>query len=88
MVGEKRSVVQVYAHSDVAAKMLVERNQYFVSGQYAPRALGQARRTELVKGQHPFAVVISCSDSRVPHIIQVNDLKILSEKYYLDSGNV
>ena len=52
--------------AEVAAKMLVEGNRRFVSGQYAPRALGQARRIELVKGQHPFAVVISCSDSRVP----------------------
>jgi carbonic anhydrase len=24
------------------------------------------RRTELAKGQHPFAIIVSCSDSRVP----------------------
>ena len=24
------------------------------------------RRTELIKSQHPFAIILSCSDSRVP----------------------
>jgi carbonic anhydrase len=52
--------------ADVAVKMLMDGNRRFVTEQYAPHALGQARRTELAKGQHPFAVVISCSDSRVP----------------------
>lgn len=29
-------------------------------------AAGQAARTALVAGQHPFAIILSCSDSRVP----------------------
>ena len=37
-----------------------------MGGQPAPRDLGAARRQELAKGQHPRAVVLSCSDSRVP----------------------
>jgi len=28
--------------------------------------VGQAARTALVAGQHPFAIILSCSDSRVP----------------------
>ena len=29
-------------------------------------AIGEARRAELVGGQEPFAVILACSDSRVP----------------------
>ena len=45
---------------------LADGNTRFVGGQPAPRDLGAARRQELAKGQHPRAVVLSCSDSRVP----------------------
>jgi carbonic anhydrase len=51
---------------EVAQKMLIDGNSRFISEKYAPRDLGQTRRSELEKGQHPFAVIISCSDSRVP----------------------
>lgn len=58
----------LYAESngDEAAKKLMDGNQRFVSGQPAAKDLGDTRRKELTKGQHPFAVVLSCSDSRVP----------------------
>ena len=47
--------------------MLVEGNSRFISGTLAYKDLGGKRRNDLVKnGQHPFAVVVSCSDSRVP----------------------
>ncbi|HWR45144.1 carbonic anhydrase [Sporomusa sp.] len=52
--------------ADVAQQMLVDGNKRFTSEKYADSQIGQARRTELVKGQHPFAVIVSCSDSRVP----------------------
>ena len=30
------------------------------------QSINQARRAELVDGQNPFAVIVACSDSRVP----------------------
>jgi carbonic anhydrase len=50
-----------------ALQRLREGNSRFVSG---PRSLDtlmtQTRRNELVEGQEPFAVILGCSDSRVP----------------------
>lgn len=50
----------------VALRRLAEGNQRFVDGQ--PRHPHEARswRQGLEKGQKPFAVVLGCSDSRVP----------------------
>jgi carbonic anhydrase len=50
-----------------ALERLLEGNRRFVSGRV--RAAGPsdaARRAELVAGQQPFAIVLGCSDSRVP----------------------
>jgi carbonic anhydrase len=50
-----------------ALARLRDGNRRFASG--APRALDRlthARRAELVAGQAPFAIVLGCSDSRVP----------------------
>jgi carbonic anhydrase len=46
--------------------ILLEGNKRCVEGEQAKKDIGETRRAELTKGQHPFAVVISCSDSRVP----------------------
>lgn len=56
---------QSAAAADETLKKLISANQNYVSGKLTQRDL-QARRTELVKGQNPSAVVLSCSDSRVP----------------------
>lgn len=48
-----------------AAKKLMDGNARFVTGQQAAKDIGDSRRKELAKGQQPFAVVLSCSDSRV-----------------------
>lgn len=50
-----------------ALDRLRQGNQRFVSDQAAAPVLSsQARRAALVAGQEPFAVILGCSDSRVP----------------------
>jgi carbonic anhydrase len=50
-----------------ALKWLIEGNRRYVAGQSAPTDLSSSRRSELrTHGQYPFAVVLTCSDSRVP----------------------
>jgi carbonic anhydrase len=48
-----------------ALERLREGNRRFVSNQRGPGP-GVLRRPELVEGQEPFAIVLGCSDSRVP----------------------
>lgn len=52
--------------ADMAQNMLIDGNNRFVVEKYADHEIGKAKRAELAKGQHPFAVIVSCSDSRVP----------------------
>jgi len=50
-----------------ANQLLIEGNQRFVSGEVLNDDLSLDKRKELSEnGQHPFAVIVSCSDSRVP----------------------
>ena len=50
-----------------ALSRLREGNRRFVTDQTTALALSsQARRAALVAGQEPFAIVLGCSDSRVP----------------------
>jgi carbonic anhydrase len=50
-----------------ALARLREGNRRFVANQATATALSsQARRSALVAGQEPFAIVLGCSDSRVP----------------------
>ena len=53
------------ARAEETLKNLLDGNQRFISGKLSQKDLA-VRRTELVKGQAPGAVVLSCSDSRVP----------------------
>ncbi len=50
---------------DEAFSRLMDGNMRFVSGSLGQKDIGTARRNELVGGQHPFAIVVTCSDSRV-----------------------
>jgi carbonic anhydrase len=50
-----------------ALARLRDGNRRFVANRSATDPLAnQARRTELVAGQEPFAIILGCSDSRVP----------------------
>jgi carbonic anhydrase len=47
-------------------QMLMEGNARFREGKPRHPNQSETRRREVLGGQHPFAVVLSCSDSRVP----------------------
>lgn len=47
-------------------------NARFAADAVAGQPVGQARRSELAKGQAPYAIVLSCADSRVPPEIIFN----------------
>jgi carbonic anhydrase len=49
-----------------ALDRLLEGNERFVRGEPLHEGLDGGRRAELAAGQAPFAVIVSCSDSRVP----------------------
>jgi carbonic anhydrase len=50
-----------------ALQKLLEGNLRYLSGQMTAQKLSdQATRQSLAKGQKPYAVILSCSDSRVP----------------------
>ena len=70
-----------------ALKQLLDGNQRFVDGKTEHPNQDAARRDQLVAGQHPFAAILSCSDSRAtPEIIfdrRLGDLFIVR-----DAGNV
>ncbi|WP_437751469.1 carbonic anhydrase [Sorangium sp. So ce1389] len=53
--------------ADQALQRLVEGNRRFVDNNRSEHVvLGQRERAALVEGQQPFAIILSCSDSRVP----------------------
>ena len=54
------------ANADEALARLMEGNTRFVRGE--PRFARQSATTlsEMVMGQHPFATILGCSDSRMP----------------------
>src|SRR5256885_3608798 len=61
------------AHSDQptvapeeAISRLKEGNGRYTNGNLQHPGQTAERRTELAKTQHPFAAIVSCSDSRVP----------------------
>lgn len=49
-----------------ALRRLQEGNGRFVSGDGGSALTNQARRRELAQSQAPFAIILGCSDSRVP----------------------
>lgn len=51
---------------DQALAMLKEGNAKFVTDSPVRSVTGRERRLEIARGQIPFAVLVSCADSRVP----------------------
>lgn len=53
-------------NADQALQELLNGNKRYVEGK--PTTLNESteHRTEVAKGQHPFSVIVGCSDSRVP----------------------
>lgn len=51
---------------DIAQQRLLDGNKRYVEAKMTNPNQTAQRRVELAKGQHPFAVVVACSDSRVP----------------------
>jgi carbonic anhydrase len=49
-----------------ALQLLLDGNKRFVAGKLEHPSQTPARRAEVAKGQHPFAAVLACSDSRTP----------------------
>jgi carbonic anhydrase len=49
-----------------ALKLLQEGNRRFVADRQRDARVGATRRNELTERQEPFAIVLGCSDSRVP----------------------
>jgi carbonic anhydrase len=60
-------------NADQALKLLRDGNQRFVKDNRSYQNQNSRRVHDLVKGQNPYAAVLSCSDSRVPpeHIFDV-----------------
>lgn len=74
--------------AEAAEKAIIEGNKRYVSGKLANKDLSLEVRTDLSKnGQHPFATVLTCSDSRVaPELVfdqGLGDLFVIR-----DAGNV
>lgn len=52
--------------ADIALHKLVEGNERFVDYQMKHPNEQKSRREKLLTAQHPFAIILTCSDSRVP----------------------
>jgi len=58
--------------AEQAWQCLKDGNERFAADRLEGKNVGSARRKELTAGQHPFAIVLSCADSRVPPEIIFN----------------
>jgi carbonic anhydrase len=51
---------------DQALQRLLDGNQHFVNGNSTHPSYVAEAKSKLLEGQNPFAIIIGCSDSRVP----------------------
>src|SRR5439155_9844065 len=64
--------------ADEALQRLKEGNARFVADMLKEAELGSKKRIELVQGQRPIAVILTCSDSRAaPEIVFDKGLGVL-----------
>ncbi|HEX4480801.1 MAG TPA: carbonic anhydrase [Rudaea sp.] len=54
------------SQADDALQRLKDGNQRFVNETRSGNASAESRRREVAAGQNPFAIILGCSDSRVP----------------------
>ncbi|MHC1682174.1 MAG: carbonic anhydrase [Clostridiaceae bacterium] len=91
---ETSSTAKVYSHEEKitsateAKKLLEEGNTRYVAKETLAKDISDTRKKDLVtNGQHPFAIIVSCSDSRVaPEVVfdqGLGDLFVIR-----DAGNV
>ena len=69
MMATRAVIAAVHAptmSAEQALKLMLEGNQRFVAGKLEHPNQTPARRAKVAKGQHPFASVLACSDSRTP----------------------
>lgn len=52
--------------ADEALQRLIDGNERFLRGEAHLSSLPRETLVELARGQHPFATILGCSDSRVP----------------------
>ncbi|AET67666.1 carbonic anhydrase [Desulfosporosinus orientis DSM 765] len=58
---------EVISSPNEAKQLLSDGNERYTTGKTLKKDISINKRSELLeKGQHPFAVIVSCSDSRVP----------------------
>ncbi|MFO7445118.1 MAG: carbonic anhydrase, partial [Ignavibacteriaceae bacterium] len=60
------NIVFAQVTSSEALQKLIDGNKRFVSGQLENPGRSMERVHEIYNEQHPFAIILSCSDSRVP----------------------
>lgn len=92
--GKEVSSVKTYTHEEKitsakdAKALLVDGNARFVANKPLNKDISEERKKNLVtNGQHPFAIIVSCSDSRVaPEVIFDQGLGDIFE--IRDAGNV
>lgn len=76
-----------HTEADQALKKLIEGNKRFASLKQKHPNQGVRRRAEVSKGQKPFAVIVGCSDSRIPPEILfdqgIGDIFVIR-----DAGNI
>ena len=53
-------------NAEKALQILLQGNERFVKNEMTHPNQSEDRRVEVTSGQHPFAVVLTCSDSRTP----------------------
>lgn len=57
---------EIVEEADQALDKLLSGNEKYLSGKIAPNVDASLRSDLATNGQHPYAIVITCSDSRVP----------------------